>query len=322
MVTTSLRGRLFQVAAIIGAGLLLPCASFAANLYTGQINGLWANPVTNGQYINQQAGPNAATPPNFQFVNRNNAATAVTTGVGTDTYTWGTCNGCNLGPGVSPFSRLQWVPVAFANQAPNVPFLLGKVIYTNGTINLGTGTYGGTLQLSANVTDGVNAVAVAGVNDTFTNWDTVNLSTGYNGAVTGLTGNIVVNAAGKLFDNNGNPINDAAGNQITLPAGQSFYDTFWSADYISFSASANANFSGNNDAGTFEGKSATFDVFGEIVGDPQIQIDYLALDSGSEGSGFAIPNSEASDAPEPFSIALTAAGLLGLTIFSRRKRSA
>ena len=108
---------------------------------------------------------------------------------------------------------------------------MGKFVYQNGTIVLGTGAYGATLSLSgANVTDNVGgAVAVAGLDVPFQNWDTTNLTSGYVGAVRGLGGppfNNVVDAAGNLYDRNGVAINDNLGNQLTVP-GPSFYDTYW-----------------------------------------------------------------------------------------------
>jgi hypothetical protein len=285
-----------------------------AAMYSGSIGGIFNNIQYAGQYINQTAGA-GANPPNFNFVARDNTATAVVTGNNSDKITWGSCNGCNLAAGVQPFSSIQWIPHAFVNQAPDQDFLLGTIVYTNGTINLSTGTYGADLTLSGvNVMDNMaNAVALTPVTDSFTNWDTINLNSGKLGAVNGLGGGVVVNAAGKLFDNAGNPILDSLGNQINVP-GPSYYDTFWSADYISFDQIAFANFTnGLNDAGTFEGKTATFDVFGRIVGDPQIQLDYMVLDAGAEGSGFAAnAGEEVASAPEPASLLLAGTGLLAI----------
>jgi hypothetical protein len=299
----------------------------AANLYTGQINGIFNNVQFAGQYINQTAGGNNGTPPNYNFVMQNNLGSAVVTGVGTNQFTWGSCNGCNNAPPTANFSSVTWTPHAFANQAPNADFLLGTITYTNGTINLGTGTFGANMALSANVVDGAgNAVAVTGLNAPFTNWDTVNLNTNYaNGPITGLTGAVVVNAAGQMMDNNGNFLLDNQGNIITIPGNKNFYNTFWSADYISFQPGIPfANFTnGLNDAGTFEGGSATFDVFGQIVGDPMIQIDFMVLDSGSEGFGFTDPASEeqaASATPEPLSLGLLACGFAAVMSMQKLRK--
>jgi hypothetical protein len=293
----------------------------AGVLYSGSIAGIFNNPVYSGQYINQTAGANAQTPPTYSFVNRDNTATAVVTGVGTSTYTWGSCNGCNLGAGVSPFSSIQWLPVPFVNQAGNQDFLLGQILYTNGTINLSTGTYGATLNLSgsANLTANGVATALDPLAAPFTNWDTVNLSTGYAGNVKGLAGNNVV-IGGLLFDNAGNPILDNMGNQVTVP-GASPYDTFWSADYLSFTAGLPfANFqNGVNDAGTFEGKTAVFDVYGQIVGDPQIEIDSIVLDDSSLGNGFADSSAEEeAGAPEPASFLLFGGGFAAAVALRKR----
>jgi len=303
---------------VVAVAAMMPAASHAAVGYSGQVTGAFANPVTAGSYISQTAGANAQTVPNYSFVFRNNNATAVTNinnGAAISTYTWGNANGLVPQPAVTQ-SSVSWVPVAFNNVAPGQQFLLGKIIYTNGTITLGTGAYGATLNLSGvNVTDNLGgAVAVNGLALPFTNWDTTNMTSGYAGAVKGLAGNNVVNAAGQLFDNAGNPILDNVGNQVTVP-GPSFYDTFWNADYISFQNGQFANFSNTNDAGTFEGQQAVFDVFGHIQGDPQIIIDSMALDDGSLGLGFVDGNAEEL-APEPAALGLIA----GATLLALRRR--
>jgi hypothetical protein len=326
------QNQMHRWAGLLLLGLCLQSSGLAAGItgLTGSISGTFNNVQFAGQYINQTAGANAQTPPNYNFVNRDNTATAVTAGIGTSDFTWGSCNGCMLGAGVSPFSEIQWLPVAFNNQAPNVDFLLGKIQYTNGTINLSTGTYGATLNLAGNMVTDQNGAGVALVPlaAPYTNWDTVNLNTGAafnNQAVKGLAGNNVVNAAGQLFDNAGNPILDSMGNQAIVP-GPNYYNTFWSADYISFQPGIPfANFqNGVNDAGTFEGQKAVFDVIGKIVGDPMIEIDSIVLDDSALGSGFADSNAEEeASTPEPASFTLIGAGLLlGAGLSMRRNRRA
>lgn len=314
--------------AVLLASTIVPSRSIAAPGYSGQVTGSFNTVVKNGEYIKQTAGANAQVVPTYNFVTQNNAATAVSNinnGAAISTFTWGNAVGLNPQPAITQ-SSVSWVPVAFNNVAPDTPFLLGKIIYTNGTIVLSTGTYGATLSLSGlNITDNMGAalpVAVTGLDVPFTNWDTTNLTSGNAGAVKGLAGNNVVNAAGQLFDNLGNALLDNLGNQLTVP-GPSFYDTFWSTDYISFDADGPyANFDANNDAGTFEGKQAVFDVMGRIVGDPQIFIDSIVLDDSSLGTGFVVPDSVeiSSQSPEPSSLVLFFAGA-SVMGFCRRRGS-
>jgi hypothetical protein len=266
----------------------------AAIGYTGQVTGGFNTVKKVGQNIQQTAGANAQTPPNYAFVNANHNATAVTTvnnGAAISIFSWGTA----IAP--SSASSVSWIPVPFTMQPPEVKFLIGKIVFTNGTIVLTTGAFGATLSLTRPglVDDNTDPVQVTGLELPFTNWDTTNLGTGHAGAVKGLAGNNVVDAAGKLFDDNGDQIKDNLGNQVVVP-GPSFYDTYWSTDYISFEpAGPFANFTDTNDAGTFENKSAVFAVYGKIVenpglgpvADPQLEIIEVLLDSASMGNGYS-----------------------------------
>lgn len=68
----------------------------------------------------------------------------------------------------------------------------------------------------------------------------------------------------------------------------------------------------------FEGNSATADIYGKFVGDPQIQLTSVQVAPGETGGfiGQGIP----SPVPEPESVIMAIAGLAAMAIFSRTRR--
>ena len=123
---------------IIG-GLLLCGASaplgIAAALYSGTIGGTFASPVLTGTLINVDRTTSSM----------DNTTTAIFTGIGTNTVTWGT----NVNVPPPPiFSRFVFSGNTIANQAANTPFALGTFRYLNGTSATDSLIFGITLNLS------------------------------------------------------------------------------------------------------------------------------------------------------------------------------
>ncbi len=85
------------------------------------------------------------------------------------------------------------------------------------------------------------------------------------------------------------------------------------ADFIQFT-----NVSIGNTLNVNEGATATFNVFGKFVGDPQIALTRYALAPGSSG-GF-VGNGQPSAVPEPATSALIAGGLAAMAIIRRKRK--
>lgn len=112
---------------------LIPQASSADALYSGNVTGFFSAPVSMGDVvlINGSSG----------FFD--NSATAVTSGFPSTFVTWG------ANPG---FSQLIFLGDAFTNVAPDQIFHMGTIIYTNGTSALDTLIFGAKLHLLTGVT--------------------------------------------------------------------------------------------------------------------------------------------------------------------------
>ena len=132
------------------AGLALPLmlvsvCTEAAPSYSGSIQGQWMNPVVSGSLIDGATGAIAFF---------NNTATAAcnlspcprvpatSPGGGGAMVAWG--------DGRSPdrTSVVSFTGASFANVAPNTLFELGTLTYTNGTSDLNSLIFGGTLTLT------------------------------------------------------------------------------------------------------------------------------------------------------------------------------
>jgi hypothetical protein len=109
------------------------------NTYSGTIVGLFSNPVTAGNYI--PIGGEDTTPYTLAF--EDDTGTAVYTGFGTDSITWGTYTGVP-----DPFSQVTFVGNSFTNVAPGQLFDLGTFTFSNGTSELDSLIFGATLTLS------------------------------------------------------------------------------------------------------------------------------------------------------------------------------
>ena len=274
---------------VLGLACLASGEVLAAANYSGTIQGNFSGEQTTGNYIDWRRG----------FIADNNGADAVFSYAQTqmagfnNLYRWGQ-------PAAGSFaSSLLFTGQAFAAVKPSTNFQVGTLTYTNGTINIGTGTYGGNFTISGvNVTDNNgNAVAVTPLTVAFTNYDTVN-----------YTPSGVLPAAIAALINLGGGAAPA-----WTPA------DVVSADFFFVPALGVYAF-------TREGKSVSFDIQAQIVGDPFLAIAGLTLDPSSVNDGFVIsPTQEqqieaydATEVPEPGSFAAFLSGLLGMGLIRRR----
>lgn len=108
----------------------------ATGIHSGSISGIFSNPVLSGIDIDVNGNP----------VPLDNTTTAVDTGFGTNSITWG-----------NPFpisSALTFTGNSFNGVAPGQVFDLGTIAYTNGTSAAQTLIFGATLTLSVDPTAG------------------------------------------------------------------------------------------------------------------------------------------------------------------------
>jgi hypothetical protein len=107
-------------------------------IYSGSISGTFSNPVLTGYIIDLQGN----------HVPLDNTTTAVYSGIGTNSITWGAPS-----PGF-PASILTFTGKSFSGVTPGQVFDLGTVTYFNGTNLNDTFIFGATLTLSVNSTLG------------------------------------------------------------------------------------------------------------------------------------------------------------------------
>ena len=118
---------------LLGGGVLMPGAPAMAHLISGPVVGTFRNPVLTGNIIDGATGA-----PTFF----NNTATAVFSGLTTNTFDWAN------GPFPLNHSTLVFVGSTVNNQASDQPFSLGTITFTNGTSNLDSLVFGVDLILS------------------------------------------------------------------------------------------------------------------------------------------------------------------------------
>ena len=146
-----------------GAVLSLLAASLAgapaaAHPVTGQIAGVFSNPVLAGSLLDGATGT-----PSFS----DNTATAVYSGTGTNTFNWGT------GAAVLNASTLTFLGNQVTSQPAGQNFSMGTIRFTNGTSDLNSLVFGVDLLLSVpsdpTVTPFTAHVNIVTTNNTGTN---------------------------------------------------------------------------------------------------------------------------------------------------------
>lgn len=125
--------------------------ALASPVYSGTVAGLFKDPVFIGQYIQTNGTLSAVV---------NNATTAVYSGMGTNSIQWGACpeglppTGCGDNGGAARYSELSFVGNTFAGVPADTEFLLGTLIYTNGTSRLSTVIFGVTAEITVTLEGG------------------------------------------------------------------------------------------------------------------------------------------------------------------------
>ncbi|MEP7365612.1 MAG: choice-of-anchor K domain-containing protein [Acidobacteriota bacterium] len=90
------------------------------------------------------------------------------------------------------------------------------------------------------------------------------------------------------------------------------FDSNFDADFFSFNVLFPTTFN------VYEGSNATVDIYGQFIGDPQIELTSLQLEPGETG-GF-IGNGLPTPTPEPGTLATSLASLAALAIYARKRR--
>jgi hypothetical protein len=107
-------------------------------------------------------------------------------------------------------------------------------------------------------------------------------------------------------------VDPLAANVTIVTTENTGFDANFDADYFYFDVLFPKTFN------VYEGTNATIDVFGQFVGDPQIQLTNILLIPGETG-GF-IGNGTPQPIPEPATLVVTMAGLAAVAITARRRR--
>ncbi|MFZ5929738.1 MAG: choice-of-anchor K domain-containing protein [Pseudomonadota bacterium] len=152
-----IKHRITKTFAASGMALLLGSAASAAPVYSGVVSGMFVDPVLIGE---------AFYPLLNEYFPRDSTGTAVTSGVGTSEFRWGSHSDPAFLPG---YSSLRFSGAAFSGVEPLVfdgvdgftggtVFDLGTLTYYNGTSLTDTQAYGITLQLDIELSDSSETV--------------------------------------------------------------------------------------------------------------------------------------------------------------------
>ncbi len=220
--------------------------------YSGAITATFTDPVLTGIVIDTNGNPVVFD----DTGGPNSDGTAVYTGMGTNSITWGAYPGETTPP---PYSTLTFTGKSFSNVAIGQLFDIGTLTYTNGTSLTGTGIFGATLSLDAG-----------------------------NPNITGFS----------------TPSTFIATENTGLSLARD-------ADFVSFGALPGVTFN------VYEGYTATAELYGELINDPQISFDTLTLTSGGGFIGNGVGG-----VPEPGTWAMLLIGACGVgaALRSRRRR--
>ena len=244
-----------RTAAIFVVCLFAPIFDVRANgIHSGSISGTFSNAVLSGVVIDLDGST---------LIPVDNTTTAVDTGFGTNSITWGTPDP----------SSLSFTGKSFSGVAAGQVFDLGTITYFNGNSFRETLIFGATLALTVNSTQG---------------------------------GSIDPSVSSVDFLSTANHL---------LPNGQpnpTF--KFQDADFLSFSAFPQT-------FNVFENSTASAELFGMIVGDPQLVLTRIELSPGQSNNGF-IGHGVPSIADSGGTLALMGVGLAALTAFGIRRRTA